>query len=458
VAAIAFASVTGALMQALVVPLLPRLPALLHSNESAVSWLVTGMLLSGAISNVLCGRLGDMYGKRRMILVCLLSLVVGSVLGAATTSLPLLVLARVLQGVAMGVVPLGISTMADLLDGDLLIKGITLASATAGVGASLGFAVSALVADIAPWQILFVGSAVVGALALVGVLVVVPPVPGSTDSRLDVVGAAGLTLGVAGVLIAITSGNGWGWLSLRTLSCLAGGLAVLALWGGYQLRIPHALIDLRTAARRPVLFTNLATMLVGFSMYGMILIQPQLIQLSARTGFGLGGSLLVSGLVTVPGGIASLFVPGPAARLTERYGPRATMTTGIAVLVIGFAFVALAHAEIWQLAVAGTLSSIGVVFFSGAVPDLLMRHVPRSGTGQANGINGLARSFGTSTSSALTSALLAGILISTGFGAGRLPSETAFLVLFAVCGGAGMLAAVATGLVGREPSHGTADL
>ncbi|OZC83964.1 hypothetical protein CH254_24070 [Rhodococcus sp. 06-412-2C] len=439
VGVIAFAGLMGTLMQSLIVPILGELPELLDASPTATSWLVTGMLLSGAVSNVLFGRLGDMYGTRRMIIVCLSFLVVGSVLGSVTTNIGLLIVARVLQGVTMAVIPLGVSALGDLLVGDRLVKGIALVSAMVGIGGSLGFAVAAAAAQVFPLPSLFAASAVLAVVALLGVVLFMPSIPASASARIDVLGVFGLTFGLVALLVAISEGSTRGWSSPTTLGLFGIAIVVLVLWGAHQLHHRDPLIDLRTAGRRAVLFTNLATIVVGFGMYGVILALPQLIQLPTETGFGLGQPVIVAGLVVAPGAVASLLVPSLAARVTTRGGPKVTMTVGALSMAIGYVALIFAHSEIWQMIVAGILISVGVSFCFGAAPTLIMRNVSHAETGQANGLNNLARSLGTSSSSAITAAVLASLTITAGYGAEQVPAESAFVTVFFISAVASLL-------------------
>src|SRR5437899_1850681 len=131
VAVLALAGITAALQQTVIVPLVPQLPVLLDAPASDTTWVVTATLLAGAVATPVVGRLADMYGKRRMLLVCLVFLVSGSLVGALSTSLVPLVVGRSLQGLATAIIPVGISLMRDLLPSDRL------GSATAMMSASL---------------------------------------------------------------------------------------------------------------------------------------------------------------------------------------------------------------------------------------------------------------------------------------------------------------------------------
>lgn len=434
---IALAAFSGALMQSLVVPLLAQFPGLLGTDATTASWLVTAMLLSGAVSNVIFGRLGDMFGKRRIILVCLAFLVLGSLIGTVTHDVGWLIVARALQGVAIAVVPLGISCLGELMGGTALVKGITLISAMAGIGASLGFTISAAVAQYFDWHVLFGLSAVLGAVSMLGVLRYIPPRPGSGERAIDLAGAAGITLGLAGMLLGVSKGSQWGWDAPLTWACLAGGMLVLLLWGWHQLSIAQPLVALRTAAQRPILFTNLATIMVGFAMYGTVLTQPQLIQLPVATGHGLGRSVLVAGLSFLPGALVALLLPGLAARITARHGVRFTMRAGALSLAAGYGLFLLFHADLFSLMLANVFVAGGASICYGAAPTLIMRHAPAGQAGQANGLNNLARSIGTSSSSAVSAALLAGLVV---LADGReYPSELAFMLVFAISGVASLM-------------------
>ena len=450
VAAIAFASLLGTLMQSLIVPFVPQLPALLGAPASTTAWLVTATLLSGTVASVLFGRLGDQFGKRRMMLIALSGLLAGSLLAVFSTSIAVLIVARALQGLAMAMIPLGVSALRDVLRGDAMVRGIALISAMASIGGTLGFAASAIAAEFIGLTGLFIASAVLAALALAGVALMVPSSEVRKGERVDIVGGVVLTVGLVGLLVAITSGNGWGWASPATLGLLIGSVLVLVGWGVHQLRASAPLIDLRTTARRPVLFTNLASLVSGFAMYGIILALPQIIQLPAETGFTLGLSIVVAGLCVAPGGFLALLVPSVAARITERRGPKLTMVIGAAAIAAGYVVILFAHTQIWTVIISSALISVGVSFCFGAAPALILQHVPRSESGQAVGINNLARSLGTAASSAVTAAVLSTVLIGSGFGVGELPSEGAFVTVFLIGIAAAAVIVVLIALVPRR--------
>ncbi|MDT7649778.1 MAG: hypothetical protein QOI36_1184, partial [Pseudonocardiales bacterium] len=323
------------LMQTLVVPLLPQFPRLLSASPGTVAWLVTATLVAGAVCAPVLGRLGDMYGKRRMLLVALMMVTTGSALGAVAPDVGFLIVARVLQGASLGVIALGISIMRDLLPPDRVGSGIALMSSSLGIGGAICLPITGLVAQHASWRWLFAGAAVLGALQFLLVRKVVRESPQRTGGRFDLPGAVGLALALVCVLLAISKGTEWGWGSPRVIGLLAAALVLFALWSRLELRARSPLVDLRVSARPAVLWTNIASILIGFGMFAGFLVTTQVLQAPVATGYGFGMSLVAAGVVLLPiGGAMTIFSP-ISARVSRRRGARTTLVLGTAVLAVG---------------------------------------------------------------------------------------------------------------------------
>jgi len=147
IVALAYAGIVSAIMQTLVVPLIAEFPKLLDTTAGNASWIVTVTLLTGAVATPVAGKLGDMYGKKRIILILSLPMILGSVICALGPSLLWMVLGRGLQGLGIGIVPLGISLLKDVLPRERLHSSIALMSASMGVGGALGLPLAAMVAE-----------------------------------------------------------------------------------------------------------------------------------------------------------------------------------------------------------------------------------------------------------------------------------------------------------------------
>ncbi|NUU24824.1 MAG: MFS transporter [Streptomycetaceae bacterium] len=435
VAVLAFCGIVVSLMQTLVVPLLTDLPRLLDTSASNASWVVTATLLSGAVCTPVMGRLGDMYGKRRILALCLALLTVGSVICGLSDAILPMVAGRLLQGASFGVIALGMSLMRDELPPDKLGPSVALMSATLGIGGAIGLPVAALVAQNADWHMLFWGAAALGALDIVLVLVFVPESPIRTPARFDVLGTLGLAAGLVCLLLGISKGADWGWGSTTTLGLFAAAVVVLPLWGLVELRTKAPLVDLRISARPQVLFTNLASVVIGFSMYAMSLVFPQVLMLPEATGYGLGKSMVVTGLVMAPAGLVMMLVSPLSAKLSAAKGPKVSLLVGTSVTAFGYLVAQVMLDAVWKVVVATSVASVGVALAYSAMPALIMQAVPARQTGAATGLNTLMRSIGTSTSAAVVSMILANM--TTQMGPRAVPSLDGFKTgLWVGCGAA----------------------
>lgn len=438
---LSIAGITAALMQTLVVPLIGDLPQLLGTSASNASWVITATLLSAAVATPVSGRLGDLYGKRRLMLICASALIAGSVVCALASSVVPMVAGRGLQGVGMGLIPLGISAMRDLLPGDKLGTAIALMSASMGVGGALGLPISAAVAENASWRVLFWGSAALALLIAVLIFWLIPATPvASTGASFDFVGAVGLGIGLVSLLLGVSKGADWGWGSTSTISLLIGAVVVLVAWGWFELRVTDPLVDLRVTARPVVLLTNLASLVIGFAMYAQSLIIPQLMQLPVETGYGLGQSMLEMGLWMMPSGFVMMGISPLGAKLSRLRGPKVTLALGAMVISLGYVAAVLQMGSTLGLLVGVCIASAGVGLAYGAMPALIMGSVPISETASANSFNTLTRSVGSSMAAAVVGVVLA--QMTTDFGGTALPSEAGFRTGLLIGAGVALLASL----------------
>lgn len=438
VAVLAFGGVVVSLMQTLIIPLVPQLPSLLHASSADTAWAITATLLAGSVATPTVGRLGDMYGKRRMLLLSILLMVAGSVVAALSGSLLPMIVGRALQGLSAGVIPLGISIMRDELPAERLGSATALMSASLGVGGALGLPAAAFLAERTDWHVLFWASAGLGVVVAVLVLSLVPESRVREGGRFDFVGALGLSVALVALLLAVSKGGEWGWGSGRTLGLIGGAVVVLLVWGWFELRAAQPLVDLRTTARRQVLLTNIASVVFGFALFAVSLVIPQLLQLPTATGYGLGQSMLVVGLVMAPNGLVMMAMAPISARITRTRGPKITLITGAFVVAIGYAGLAVLMSQVWQLVLFSCVIGAGIGLSYGAMPALVMGAVPVTHTAAANSLNTLMRSIGTAVASAVAGVVLAQMTIS--FGPATLPSQGGFRLVLVIGAGAALVA------------------
>ncbi|MFJ9211752.1 MFS transporter [Streptomyces sp. NPDC102264] len=443
VATLALAGTTAAIMQTLVTPLIAELPRILHTTPSNATWVITTTLLVAAVCVPVVGRLGDLIGKRRMLLACSLPLIAGSVVCALASSVIPMIIGRGLQGMGMGMVPLGIALLRDVVPEQKLSSSIALVSASMGIGGGLGLPIAAAVAQYANWRVLFWGSAVLATVIAVLIWFLIPNVPAAAKGqRFDAPGALGLGAGLVCLLLAISKGADWGWGSGTTLGLFAAAVVLLAAWGAWELRTADPLVDLRTTARPRVLLTNIASVFVGFAMYASMLVMPQLLQFPEATGYGLGQSILASGLWMAPGGVMMMIVSPLGGKLTNASGPKVTLLSGVLVIAAGYGLSLALMGSAWGIMLAIMVINSGVGLAYGSMPALIMSSVPLSETAAANSFNTLMRSLGTSVGAAVIGLVLS--QMTTSIGGQSITSESGFRTgLLIGCGIAVVSAAIA---------------
>ncbi|MDV3123728.1 MFS transporter [Mycobacterium sp. 21AC1] len=442
VAVLAAGGISVSLMQTLVIPLIPQLPTLLDTSPANASWAITATLLTGAIATPVLGRLGDMYGPKHILCLCAGLLVAGSVIAALTSSLIPLIIGRGLQGFGAPVIPLGISVLRAALPAERVGSAMGLMSASLGVGGALGLPLSAVIAEHFSWHALFWCAAALGTVSGILFAALVPAIAPVSSDRFDPLGTLGLAAGLVLLLLPISKGSTWGWANPTTLGMLAAAAVTFTVFGWWQLRAPSPIVDVRTTLKRPVLLTNLSSIAVGFGMFAMSLVAPQLLQMPSGTGYGLGQSMVAAGLWMAPGGLAMMLAAPMAARVISARGPKFTLVTGSTIIAAGYLLGTQLLGSAAGVLVFSVIVSTGVGFAFASLPALINSAVPVSETGSANGINTLARSLGTSTSSAVMSAVLAGMTVNV---AGHiLPSlngfRTALLIAALAAAGAALIA------------------
>src|SRR4051794_3610121 len=406
VVVLCFGGLVASLTQTLVIPIQSELPQLLHTSSADAAWVITITLLAGAVAMPTAGRLADLYGKQRVLVVSAGLLLVASVICAMSDSLAPMLVGRALQGLAMGFIPVGISLMREITPPHLTGTAIAAMSATLGVGGAIGLPLSAFVAQNWDWHALFWVAAGLAAVVVASAWFLVPHVSDAAPGRFDAIGAVGLAIGLVTFLVGVSKATDWGWGDARTLGAMAAGLVVLLFWGRYQVRTREPLIDLRTTARLPVLMTNIAAVAIGFGMMAQAIVVPQLLQIPSITGYGLGQTILEAGLWMAPSGLMMLLFAPVSARLMVMLGAKRTLMIGATVLGSGYLVGFFLMSSSWELMLACIIASAGVGIGYAAMPTLILDAVPQAEAASAVGVNALMRSVGTTLAAAGVGTLL----------------------------------------------------
>ncbi len=443
VAALAVVAVCGVLVsltQSILIPVLGAIQRDLGSSTTGTEWLLTSTLLVAAVSVPVLGRLGDLYGKRRMLLVATLALVIGSVICALADSIEVMILGRVVTGVSSAAIPLGISLIGQVLPAKRAGSGIALVSATLGIGGALGLPLAALVAEHSDYHVLFWICAVGGGAAFAGIWFALTEVARFGSGRMDFPGAVLLAAALVSLLLPLAEATTWGWGDPRTIGLLVLAAVLLAVFVLVERRVASPLVDLVVNARPSLLLTNIASLCIGFALFASFIGTASYVQAPSSTGYGFGSSVLASGLAMLPSGLAMLALSPVSALLSARLGPKITLAIGAAVVAIGFLGRIVFTGSFTEIVIWTTVAGAGTGIAYAAMPSLILRAAPADELAAANGLNTLARSVGSSLASAIGGTLLAAQTIS--LGGFDLPSLGAYRTLFGICAGAAILGAL----------------
>ena len=350
-----------------------------------------------------------------------------------------------LQGVGGGIFPLCFGIIRDEFPRERVPASIGLISAILGIGGGVGLVLGGVLADAFSYHVLFWLGAAMAVIATVAAELVIPESPVRTPGRVDVRGAVILAAGLVLPLYAIGQANAWGWGSARTLGLIGAGLVILApgCWSSCARREP--LVNVRLLLDPPVAMTNLATLFVGFGMFGSFLLIPQLAEAPEATGYGFALSATGAGLLMLPGSIAMLGAGPLSGRLSGRYTPKLPLALGGVITASGLLFLGVAHGSELQVMFGSLVMSIGIGFAFAAMPNLIVESVPPERTGEATGFNQLVRSVGSSLGSQISAAILAGSVVS---GA---PTDAGYTAAFLVSAG---VALAAGDRLGADPARG----
>src|SRR5215211_7855737 len=407
------AALAFSLAQTMLIPALGELTHRLDTDASGIAWVLTGYLLAAAVATPIAGRLGDMFGKRRLLVISLGVFGFGSAVAALGSALELVVAGRVLQGFGGGIFPLCFGIIRDEFPREKVAGSIGLISAIFGIGGGAGLIGGGLIADHLSYHWIFWLGTISAGLAALATQVWVPESPERKPGRVDLRGAALLGVGLVMPLIATSRANDWGWGSTRTLVLIAAGLVVLAVWVAVERRTEQPLADISTLIKPPVLMTNVATLLVGFGMFGSFLLIPQLAELPESTGFGFGLDATGAGLLLLPGALMMLLTGPISGALGTRFGSKLPLALGAATVSVGLLGLGLDHGSELAVVVWSFVMSTGVGLAFAAMANLIVEAVPPEQTGEATGINTLTGSVGASIGSQVSAAILAGSAVAS---------------------------------------------
>jgi EmrB/QacA subfamily drug resistance transporter len=416
-----------ALLQSLVIPVLPTIQAGLHTSQNSVTWVLTAYLLSAAIFTPIMGRLGDMDGKERLLVMTLVALTVGSLLAAVASSITLMIVARVIQGVGGGVLPLSFGLIRDEFPKEKVMGAIGVIAALAAAGAGLGIVLAGPIVDALDYHWLFWIPMIVMALTVVAAHLVIPESQVRTLGKISWPGVVLLSAWLVALILGISEAPTWGWGSTSVIGLLIGAVVLAVVWVVVEAHSAHPLIDMNMMRIHAVWTTNLVALLLGVGMYAVFAFLPEFLQTPTSAGYGFGVSITHSGLILLPSSVFMFAFGMLSGPLSKRFGSKSVLVTGLLVGIVTFALLTFAHAAQWQILLAMVVEGIGFGLAFASMSALVVVAVPPEQTGVASGMNANVRTIGGSVGAAVMSSI-----VTSGMREGSFPRESGYTHGFAL--------------------------
>jgi MFS family permease len=393
----------------------------------------------------LLGRLGDLFGKRRLVLVALGAFAVGSLMCALADSIGLVIAGRIVQGFGAAVGPLTYGLARDTVAPELLPRAIGAVVGASAAGSAIGFVLSGILVDHASvpaiFWFLFALPIVLGA----GVLALVQESPVRARSRVDAAGAVLLGLGLATLLLAISKGNAWGWSSGRVLGLFAASLASLTAFVLVERSVREPLVDLALVVTRPFANANVCAFTLGYAFFIAPFLVPQIAAAPTESGYGLGLSITETGLLLLPISFGALAGGWAGGRFVDRVGSRAIVAAGAAVGVVAYLALVFAHDAVLPIALANALDGLAIGLMLTGIAAVVVRSAGVDKTAIAAAVNSVTRTV----ANALGVQIAATIVTAAGL-AGAFADESGFVWAFAMGAAGAGVALLASALMPRR--------
>lgn len=437
-AVLALSALAFSLLQSLVLPALPSFEHALHTSATGASWLLSAYLLSAAIATPTLGRVGDMIGKEKMMVIVLVGLGLGTLISALGSSIAVVIIGRVVQGTGGALFPLAYGIIRDEFPPAKVATGIGIISSIMGIGGGAGIVLAGPVITHLSYHWLFWIPLVMIVVATIATFAYIPESPVRAPGRINWLGAFFLASWLTTGLVAVSEAPTWGWSSGRVVVLFAVTVALIGLWIWAEMRSDHPVVDMKMMRVRAVWTTNLAALLFGFGMYSMFIIAPQFIQTPIHEGYGFGASVTRAGLFLAPLSVSMLVIAPLIGRLTAAFGAKLLLVAGGGFGAASYFLLAAEHNHQWSFYVSSALLGAGVALGFASMANLIIEAVPASQTGVATGMNTNIRSIGGALGSSIATSIIVSTILPSGF-----PKEAGYVAAFVVCGASMVVAALA---------------
>ncbi len=356
------------------------------------TWIITIYLVVGAVAIPVFGKLGDIYGKKKMLTVtmCIYSVAV-TLTGFSrdlSSSIYVMLGFRAVQGLGMAMFPLGFSLIRDEFPIERIAVAQGIVSAMFGVGTAVGFVIGGFVINNLGWQWTYHTVIPFVVLATLIVAFKIRESPIRMKAKVDYLGAGLLGFGLFAFLVAVTEGNNQGWTDPVILALFAASAAGILAFVYEEQGAKDPLIRPALMKVKDIALTNLIGIVIGFGMFGA----QSVIALLCQFKFGLDP--LHTGLLMVPMSIVSLFMGPIAGVIVKKRGPKWPLVAGLVIPILGFAYLYLNHGTKFDITAGAMIMSAGLGFAMVGSINMIIISTPQIETAISSAMNMILRTVG----------------------------------------------------------------
>ncbi|MGI0091854.1 MAG: MFS transporter [Nitrososphaerales archaeon] len=433
-------------VEIMLTPSLPKISLDYHIDSAQASLILSLYTVFGTAINPIVGKLGDIYGKKKVLTYVLIAYCVMVTLTSFSPNYSTLLLTRTFQGIGLGIFPLAFSMVREQFPRDLVPRAQGIVSAMFGAGLAFGLPVGALVANSFGWQANYhIATPFIIALTVVIVYTVRESVYRDSNVKMDYVGAGLLGSALGLVVLGLSEGSVWGWSSLPVLGMLVGGLLLFAPLVVFERRQKAPILNFKQLAMRNVLVSNIIGVVVGIGM--LLAFQSIVYQLEYPKPVGYSFDIFTAGLYLLPMALTMLVIMFPVGIMISKIGTKPFIFGGSIIGAFGFFMLSTTTRSI-QIPEYLVIASVGMAMLMASMQNLLVLSVKPHEMGLATAMNTVFRNLGSSLGAPIAGSILSTFTVMTVLGE-ALPTETAFKYTFYVAAFAFLLAFVAA-LFARE--------
>jgi len=382
-------------VETMVIPALPTIEKDFSTTATTVAWVTSAYLVVGAIASPIFGKLGDRYGKKKVYLISITFYSLAVLIAGFSPNIYFLIAARAIQGFGYAVFPLAIAIVTDLFPKERVVWAQGIISAALAAGPALGLVFGSYIVQDLGWHYAFHTAFILSIILLAISAKYVAEIPSKTKERIDYLGATFLALTVVPFLVYLSNGPHIGWTTLPQLSLLIVSFVSFPIFIVIEKRTKEPLMALHLFRVRNIMVANLSGILTNSSMF--LLFTGLVFYLQLPKPYGLGLSIIESGLLMSPVAIITMAVAPIIGRLINEIGPKPLLITGSLVGMLGYYLLDTFGHNTFDIVVGVTVTTIGLANLLIPIVNMVAVSLPEEQRGIGIGMNTLIRTIGSSS-------------------------------------------------------------